>query len=477
MNRLLIGIAFLALIVSERAEGRESVPTRAVANDDLRWGVKMGLVGSLQVADGKVYAGTNTSRGEPGAVSQRRGDVHLRGVVDDNDLKNPLCGGSSLVCLDLKTGALLWRSAHPRVSRPEGFAYYPISAGIEVVENRVYYLSTNWELMCVDSEGFRDGENDGPFKQEAEDDEAAADVVWRIDLRKDLGIAPRMAGDVGYLQPSPVLSGDTLFMVTGNGGNPWPPRRVPAPDAPSFIAVDRNTGKIRWQSALPGEKIYWQQCGTPAQDGGHVLFPGGDGVLYRLAAKDGSLKGKIDINAAGSTMHLYFSNRIVQHEGLAITSVGGCMEEGAMTSAPLIAVDSTKATLDGAIDDAVRWKYTPKGGIWGNPLVSRGTLFVPFAYHRLAALDPSTGKLRWECEVSEGHERMQPYASPLVIGDHLYCTTEDGVLYELSISNKGRVVRALEFESAFSYHATPIRVPGGMVAATVQGVYRFNLGP
>jgi hypothetical protein len=58
------------------------------------------------------------------------------------------------------------------------------------VDGIVYYLSNRAELMALDVEGFRDGENDGPFTEETQTSEIDGDVIWRLDLFNDLRVFP-----------------------------------------------------------------------------------------------------------------------------------------------------------------------------------------------------------------------------------------------------------------------------------------------
>ena len=71
--------------------------------------------------------------------------------------------------------------------------------------------------------------------------------------------------------------------MTGNGVDEGH-IRIPSPDAPSFVAVNKKTGKVIWKDNSPGKNIMHGQWGNPsfAAAGGRpqVIFPGGDGWLY-----------------------------------------------------------------------------------------------------------------------------------------------------------------------------------------------------
>ena len=44
---------------------------------------------------------------------------------------------------------------------------------------------------------------------------------------------------------SPLVVGDTLFVITSNGVDEGH-INIPQPEAPSFIAIDKKTGKVKW---------------------------------------------------------------------------------------------------------------------------------------------------------------------------------------------------------------------------------------
>src|SRR5205823_6172011 len=74
----------------------------------------------------------------------------------------------------------------------------------------------------------------------------------------------------------------------------------PAPEAPSFVAVNKKTGKVAWQDNSPGDRIMEGQWASPAyatiNGKPQVLFPGGDGWLYSFEPETGKLIWKFDGN-------------------------------------------------------------------------------------------------------------------------------------------------------------------------------------
>ena len=133
--------------------------------------------------------------------------------------------------------------------------------------DRLYYVTNRSELVALDTEGFLDKENDGPFQGEAASAPTAADVVWKLDMKGQLGVVPRFA-----TSNSPVSYGNLLFINTSNGVDQE--GKVAAPGAASFLAVDKRTGLVAWSDASPGAAVL-----VAARDAHPAWFPDHDSVV------------------------------------------------------------------------------------------------------------------------------------------------------------------------------------------------------
>jgi outer membrane protein assembly factor BamB len=106
---------------------------------------------------------------------------------------------------------------------------------------------------------------------------------------------------------SPLVVGDLVFVVTGNGVDEEH-ANIPSPTAPSFIAVNKKTGKVVWKDASPGKSIMHGQWSNPtyAEVNGkpQVIFPGGDGWLYAFEPANGKPIWKFDANPKDSKYEL-----------------------------------------------------------------------------------------------------------------------------------------------------------------------------
>ena len=148
-------------------------------------------------------------------------------------------------------GVFLWQSTHTKLTsgRVNDWPLQGICSTPYIEGDRLYYISNRCEVVCIDIEGFLDGENDGPFTEETETSEIDADIIWSYDMMDELDVFPHNLATC-----SPLAVGDLLFLETSNGVDEGH-IHIPSPDAPSFIALNKNTGELVWEDASPGENI------------------------------------------------------------------------------------------------------------------------------------------------------------------------------------------------------------------------------
>jgi outer membrane protein assembly factor BamB len=244
---------------------------------NVKWVARLGsqTYGNTVVSGGHAYIGTNNSGG------------WLKRYPADHDL-------GVLLCFDIKDGKFLWQ--HSSEKMPTGRVHdWPLQGvcSTPLVEGkRLWFVTNRGEVRCLDTEGFYDGKNDGPFKKEDNENKDEADVVWVFDMMKELGVSQHNMADC-----SVTSAGDKLFVCTSNGVDEAH-NGIPAPQAPSFIALDKNTGKLLWTDKSPGLNILHGQWSSPAYAvlGGtpQVIFGGGDGWLYSFVPEgDGKGNSKL----------------------------------------------------------------------------------------------------------------------------------------------------------------------------------------
>ena len=256
---------------------------------NILWTARLGSTtyGSPVISGDRIFCATNNGAG------------YVRRFPSSVDL-------GCLLCFRRSDGRFGWQLSRPKITTPDGetdqnrdWDDQGICCSPLVEGDRLWVVTNRGEVACVDVNGFFDGQNDGPYKSETSTDRNEADVVWYFDMMKQLGVRQH-----NMCSCSVTAAGDLLLVNTGNGRDDMEDD-IEAPDAPSFIALDKKTGELIWADASPGRNILHGQWGSPAFAvlGGlpQAIIPGGDGWLYSFLAertddKRAKLLWKFDLN-------------------------------------------------------------------------------------------------------------------------------------------------------------------------------------
>lgn len=468
LNSVLLLSLLLALPVSSAAGASESdkpamfggSPDRNMVSDETglptKWDVESGenikwrsKLGSQTYAGpvvhgGQVYVGTNNEGG------RRPGIEGDKGVV---------------MAFDEKTGEFLWQATHDKLGagRVNDWPLQGICSTPYVEGDRLYYVSNRAEVVAADTSGFRDGENDGPFTEEKYTTELDADIVWSFDLIGELDAFPH-----NLAASSPMIVGDILYVTTGNGVDEGHVN-IPSPLGPSFVAINKNTGELVWESADPGENILhgtWSNASFGVVNGvPQVAFPGGDGWLYSYSPKDGKLLWKFDLNPKDSVWQLGGSgtrNNVIStpvfYNNRFYVSVGQDPEHGEGPGG-LYAVDATK---EGDVTDVAKvWSFAGKdfNRTISTVAIHDGILYISDLSGFLYALEVETGKHLWT------HDTFAAvWGSPFVADGKVYLGDEDGDVVILETGRKEKVIAEMNMGRAV--YTTPAAHDGHLFIAT-----------
>jgi outer membrane protein assembly factor BamB len=443
---------------------------------NIKWAQDLGskAYGGPVIADGKIFVGTNNE--------------HPR---------NPKIKGDKgiLLCFRESDGKFLWQSVHDKLPAglvndwpKEGICSSPVVEG-----KRLYYVSNRCELVCADTEGFLDGKNDG-VQDEKYKDPTDADIVWRLDMIKDLHVFPHNLATC-----SPLLLGDVLYLITSNGVDEEH-INIPSPKAPSFLAVYKNTGKPLWQSNLPGDKIMHGQWSNPAyaevNGKPQVIFPGGDGWLYGLEPKTGEVIWKFDGNPKSSVYKLGgsgtksdFLATPVVHDNKVYIGVGQDPEHDEGVG-HLWCIDITKQGDVSPVNDnfdpkaevnknsALVWHYggpAPQGAdrnyVFGRTLstcsVHDGLVYVAELSGYFHCLDAKTGQKYWDHNVEAA-----VWSSPYWVDGKIYLGNDDGKIFVFKHGKTKGEPAVVDMNSKY-VRATPVVANGVMyvIAETKTRLY------
>ena len=367
---------------------------------NIKWKADLGTqsYGNPVVANGKVFVGTNNE-------NPRNPDIK-----DDKGI---------LMCFRESDGKFLWQAVTNKVDPANDYPSVGVCSSPLVEGNRLYYVTNRGELVCLDTEGFTDGKNDGPYQDEIYKGPTDADIIWKLDMMKELGVLQHHMAN-----SSPTVLGDLLFLETSNGKDESE-EKIPSPQAPSFIAVNKNTGKVVWQDNSPGDRILRGQWSSPAlgEVNGlmQVFFPGGDGWLYGFNARTGEKLWKFDLNPKDAVWPKTRNDAIatpVFHDGKIYLSVGQDPEHGEGTG-HMYCIDPSKS---GDITDTGRvWQYDKIRRTISTAAVADGLVYIADFSGFLHCLDVNTGKPYWTLDLLAA-----VWGSPLVADGKVYLGDEDG---------------------------------------------------
>ena len=436
-------------------------PKRVGASANIRWVAQLGSqsYGNPVVADGKVFVGTNNNNG------------WLKRYPHTVDL-------GCLLAFRASDGQFLWQHSSEKLptGRVHDWPQQGICSTALVEGKRLWFVTSRGEVRCLDTEGFHDGKNDGPYTKEASENKDEADVIWVLDMMHELGVSQH-----NMAASSLTSVGDLLLVITGNGVDEAH-KRLPAPKAPSFIVIDKYTGKVVWTNDSPGENILHGQWSSAAFGvlGGvpQMIFGGGDGWLYsfHLVDKDGKggdLLWKFDCNPkeskyelSGKSSRNHLIGTPVVYKDRVYVGVGEDPEHGT-GEGHLWCIDPTKrgdvspqlafklSDLTHPIPHRREQAVDPKQGevardnpnsaaIWhyggfdqngdgeiekvetmhrtiGSVAIQDGLLFVADIAGNAHCLDAETGKVHWTYETMS-----QCWGSPLIVDGKVYIGDEDG---------------------------------------------------
>jgi outer membrane protein assembly factor BamB len=473
------------------------------AGKNVRWSMALGseTYGNPVVANGQVYVGTNN------------GAAYLKRYPATVDL-------GVLLCFSEKDGSFLWQ--HSSEKLPTGRVHDWPDQGIccapLVDGNRLWYVTSRGEVVCLDTAGFRDDKNDGPFTKEPNENKDEADVIWKLDMMKQLGVSQH-----NMCSCSVTCAGNTLFVNTSNGVDEGHVN-LPANTAPSFLALNRETGEVLWTDNSPGVNVLHGQWSSPSYAvlGGvpQVLFGGGDGWLYSFAPEGENGKSKLlwkfDCNPkdslyvlGGSATRNHVIATPVIYEGLVYVAVGEDPEHGEGNGhlwcidptkrgdvSPTIVYNSKDPTKpvahkrlqalvakDGDFqrdnpNSAAVWHYVGENieefektmhRTCGTVAIKNDLLFIADFSGVFHCLDAKTGKPHWTYDMFAAS-----WASPLIVEDRVYITDDEGEVAIFKLAKEMEKISEFNMDSAV--FTTPVAANDTLFIANRNRIYSIAEG-
>lgn len=339
-------------------------------------------------------------------------------------------GENGVICLD-RSGKQLWKAAvgdlvggkHRKAS---GSNPSPTTDG-----KHVYVYFKSGDLACLDFAG---------------------KVVWRKNLQSLYG-ENTLWWDLGT---SPVLTDTGVVVAVMQSGD-------------SYIACfDKTTGKEIWKQdrnlGAPEEAA--QSYSTPIviehEDVQQLVLVGADHITSNDAA---SGKELWRVGGLNPTSHKYFRSIAspVVAEGMVVAPYA---RGGSLTGVKLGGSgDVTKSHVawhrESPNDKEKLSADVP------TPVAKNGRVYLCTDKGVVICFDLKSGDTIWSHELEKNRSAYS--SSPILAGDHLYLTREDGKTFVLSISDEPKVVA--ENELGESIVATPVLVDGTILLRTFDHLY------
>ncbi|MEM6259800.1 MAG: PQQ-binding-like beta-propeller repeat protein [Planctomycetota bacterium] len=443
----------------------------------IKWVAKLGsqAFGNPVVSQGRVLVGTNN---ETPRDPKYKGDR------------------SVFYCLDEKTGELIWEFSLHKLGagKVSDWEFLGMCSSPAVYGDRVYVVTNLCEIVCLDLSGMANGnqglQDEGAYyagdgKPPIEIGPKDADVIWRYDMREELNVFPHNITSNSCL----VVDG-VLYVATSNGVD-WSHINVPAPNAPSLIALDAETGELVGEdgSGIGARTMHcnWSSPAFGTFDGKPtVVYAAGDGFVYgydpkAVADEDDFMilpeRWKVDGNlpsyrfdesgepipyATPPGPSEYIATPVI-HEGLIYAPIGQDPEHGEGVGA-LTCIDPTEVN-DGIAK--VVWRFTELDRTISTVSVHEGLVYAADYSGNLYCLDAKTGEKKWHHDTL-GHI----WSSTLVADGKVFLGNEDGILTILEAGPEKKLLAEVEFPAPI--YSSAIAANGVLYVATQSHLYAIT---
>ncbi len=326
-----------------------AVPARNVA-----WKAELGFRTVIPpvVSDGLIWCGTNARHPEDEKIPSKEWD------------------GGVLMCFRESDGKPLWRHRTPRLRSGnwvEDFAQSALGSAPFVEGNRLWFTNNRNEVLCFDISRLKTGEG-------------TPTEVWKYDMRKELKVFSHLPLMQGGSAASIAGWRENLYVVTHNGVAE-DHIKIPSPDAPSLICLEKATGKLLWSDRSPGKNIMEHQISSPlvceVNGRPQVIVGQGDGWLRSFNPMTGALLWKCELNEktappyelGGTGVRNYIVASPVLYDN-RIYIASGQQLEAANGIGALYCIDPTKdGDVSRELDDGpMKGKPNPNSGVvWYTP--------------------------------------------------------------------------------------------------------------
>jgi outer membrane protein assembly factor BamB len=343
--------------------------------------------------------------------------------------------GEKTVCVDAKTGELLWESIHNVYlsdAPAERVGWSSVVA--DPASDTVFVLGLGCVFQCLDGK--------------------TGKVLWEHSMSEEYGMLSTYGGRTNF----PVVFEDLVIIsgvMTGWGETAVPAHR--------FVAFDKKTGVAQWLKSTkprPEDTTYSTPVFTTFKGQAAMVVGAGDGAFYAFQPRTGKTIWKYQASTRGLN-----TSALIDEDGIVYC---GHAEQNANDTTTLGAIFAFDGNVEGEItEDKLLWKI-PKRAVGRNCPVKMGDrVYYVEDGATLVIVEAKTGKL-----VGQKKLGRIMFGSPLVADGKLYIAENTGRFYVLKPSEKGvDVVSEARLGQGEEVFGSPVVSNGRMFLPSIEALY------
>lgn len=343
--------------------------------------------------------------------------------------------GEKTVCVDAKTGELIWESVHNIYlsDAPAERVGWSSVVG-DPQTDTVFVLGLGCVFQCLDGK--------------------TGKVVWEHSMSEEFGMLSTYGGRTNF----PVVFEDLVIISGVTTG--WGETAVPAH---RLIAFDKKTGVPRWLISTrvrPEDTTYTTPVFTTFGGQAAMVFSAADGAIYAIQPRTGKTIWKYQASTRGIN-----STPVVDENGIVY---GGHAEQNSNDTTILGAVFAFDGNVEGEItEDKLLWKI-PKRALGRSSLVKlEDRIYFLEDGAQLVVLDAKTG-----AQVAQKKLGRIMFGSPIVANGKLYVAENTGRFYVLKPTENGvETVSEARLAQGEEVFGSPAISNGRLVFPSIEALY------
>ncbi len=343
--------------------------------------------------------------------------------------------GEKTVCVDAKTGELIWESIHNvyLTDAPAERVGWSSVVG-DPATDTVYVLGLGCVFQCLDGKSGK--------------------ILWEHSMSEEFGMLSTYGGRTNF----PVVFEDLVIISGVTTG--WGDTAVPAH---RFMAFDKKTGIAQWMMSTrvrPEDTTYSTPVFTTFKGQAAMVVGAGDGAVYALQPRTGKTIWKYQASTRGLN-----SSPVIDENGIVYC---GHAEQNQSDTTILGAIFAFDGNVEGEIrEDQLLWKIEKRTVGRSCPVKLGDRVYFVEDGATLVIVDAKTGEL-----VGQKKLGRIMFGSPLAADGKLYIVENTGRFYVLKPSDKGvDVVGETRLAQGEEVFGSPVVSNGRIFFPSIEALY------